>query len=173
MSPLANGVTSIVDEAEFDADRWYRILQTQHVNVFYTAPTAIRMLERLDDGAGRSFPDLRLVASVGEPLDAEGVRWCRRVFQVPVLDNWWQTETGAIMIANLRAAEVRAGSMGRPVPGVQVGLLARGPDGELLLDDTGRPVVVEERDVQGELAIRAGWPSMFRTYLDQEERYRK
>ena len=173
ISPLVNGVTSIIDEAEFEADRWYRILQTQRVNVFYTAPTAIRMLERLDDGAGRSFPDLRLVASVGEPLDAEGVRWCERAFQVPVLDTWWQTETGAIMIANLRAAEVRAGSMGRPVPGVRVGLLAREPEGGLRLDPEGRPIVLEGADEQGELAIRAGWPSMFRTYLDQDDRYRK
>jgi acetyl-CoA synthetase len=173
ISPLVNGVTSIIDEAEFDADRWYRILQTQNVNVLYTAPTAIRMLERLDDGTGRSFPALRLVASVGEPLDAEGVRWCERAFQVPVLDTWWQTETGAIMIANLRAAEVRAGSMGRPVPGVQIGLLARDPEGELRLDAECKPVVITDPDQQGELAIRAGWPSMFRTYLDQDERYRK
>ena len=172
ISPLLNRVTSIIDEADFDADRWYRILVSQGVNVLYTAPTAIRMLERLDDGTARSFPDLRVVASVGEPLDADGVRWCQDTFRVPVLDSWWQTETGAIMIANLRSAEVRPGSMGRPVPGVDVGLLDRDEEGELRLDADGGPIVLDGADVQGELAIATGWPSMFRTYLDQEERYR-
>lgn len=173
VAPLLNRVTSIIDEAEFDADRWYRILESQAVNVLYTAPTAIRMLERLDDGMVRSFPDLRLVASVGEPLDGDGVRWCQDTFRVPVLDSWWQTETGAIMIANLRSVEVRPGSMGRPVPGIEVGLLDRDEEGELRLAADGSPVVLEGADVQGELAIRTGWPSMFRTYLDQEERYRR
>jgi acetyl-CoA synthetase len=174
IAPLVNGVTSIVDEADFDAERWYRILSQQGVEVFYTAPTAIRMLERVGDTmpAGFSFPRLRLVASVGEPLDAESVQWCERVFGVPVLDNWWQTETGAIMISNYRSEAVRPGSMGRPVPGVEVSLLARNEDGDLILDDAGDPIHLTDPDTSGELAIRAGWPSMFRGYLDQEERYR-
>jgi len=175
ISPLANGVTAIVDEAEFDADRWYRMLERQRVDVFYTAPTAIRMLERLgaDVAAGHDFPRLRLVASVGEPLDAESVLWCREVFGVPVIDTWWQTETGGIMVANFRSQVVRPGSMGRPVPGVEVTLLGRTPDGEPELGSDGDPVVIDDPDTSGELAIRAGWPSMFRTYLDQDERYRR
>ncbi len=175
ISPLANGVTAIVDEAEFDADRWYRMLERQHVDVFYTAPTAIRMLERLGADAADpyEFASLRLVASVGEPLDAESVSWCRDVFGVPVIDTWWQTETGGIMIANFRSQPVRPGSMGRPVPGVEVGLLRRTPDGELELDADGGVLVVDDPDTTGELAIRAGWPSMFRTYLDQEDRYQR
>ena len=175
ISPLANGVTAIVDEAEFDAERWYRMLERQRVDVFYTAPTAIRMLERLGSemAAGHDFPRLRLVASVGEPLDAESVLWCREVFGVPVIDTWWQTETGGIMVANFRSQPVRPGSMGRPVPGVEVTLLGRTPDGEPELHPDGTPVVIDDPDTSGELAIRAGWPSMFRTYLDQDERYRR
>jgi acetyl-CoA synthetase len=167
-------LTSIVDEAEFDAERWYRILDEQRVDVFYTAPTAIRMLQRLgaELAAGYNFSGLRLVASVGEPLDADAVVWCQDVFGVPVLDTWWQTETGGIMIANFRSQEVRPGSMGRPLPGIDATLLRRTPDGELVLDDDGRPQHVTDPDSSGELALRAGWPSMFRTYLDQEPRYR-
>ena len=172
VAPLANGVTSIVDEAEFDAERWYHILERQSVDVFYTAPTAIRMLQKMgrEAAAKHDLSSLRLVASVGEPLDADAVRWCEEVFGVPVLDTWWQTETGAIMMANYRSEPVRRGSMGRPVPGVETALLRRTPDGDLVLDD-GRPVLVDDPDESGELAIRAGWPSMFRTYLDQQDRY--
>ncbi len=173
VSPLANGVTSIIDEADFDAERWYRIIDEQRVNVLYTAPTAIRMLERLgaDAVAGHEFPALRLVGSVGEPLDAESVLWCRDVFGVPVLDTWWQTETGGIMIANRCDQEVRPGSMGRPLPGIEATLLERTADGELVLDAAGRPLQVTDPDRSGELALRSGWPSMFRTYLDQPARY--
>ena len=130
IAPLLHGATVIVDEAEFDAARWYRILGDHRVDVFYTAPTAIRMLARVgDDAAPDGFPTLRLVASVGEPLDAESVLWAQRVFRVPVLDTWWQTETGAIMIANRLADPVRPGSMGHPVPGITVTLLERDRDG--------------------------------------------
>ncbi len=174
IAPLTNGVTSIVDEADFDADRWYRMLAARRVTVFYTAPTAIRMLERLGApaAAGHDFSALRLLASVGEPLDAESVTWCREVFDVPVLDTWWQTETGGIMIANYRSQEVRPGSMGRPIPGVEATVLERLPDGALVRDADGRPVEVTEPGRTGELALRAGWPSMFRAYLGQEDRYR-
>ena len=175
IAPLTNGVTSIVDEAEFDAERWYRILERHAVDVFYTAPTAIRMLQRAgsDLAAGFDFSQLRLVASVGEPLDAEAVHWCQQTFGVPVIDTWWQTETGGIMIANYRSQPVRAGSMGRPLPGIGATLLARDPDGELVTDDTGAAVQVTDTEQSGEIALRAGWPSMFRTYLDQEARYQR
>ncbi len=175
IAPLTNGVTSIVDEAEFDAQRWYDILEHHAVDVFYTAPTAIRMLQRaaVEVGADVDLAHLRLVASVGEPLDAEAVHWCQRRFGVPVIDTWWQTETGGIMISNHRSQPVRAGSMGRPVPGVEVTLLARNADGEVVTDESGRPAQVNDPEQSGELALRAGWPSMFRTYLDQDERYRR
>ncbi len=175
IAPLTNGVTSIVDEAEFDAERWYRILEHHAVDVFYTAPTAIRMLQRAGDelAAGADLSQLRLVASVGEPLDAEAVHWCERTFGVPVIDTWWQTETGGIMISNHRSQPVRAGSMGRPLPGVEVALIERDPAGNVVVDRDGTPVMVEDPERSGELALAAGWPSMFRTYLDQEERYQR
>jgi acetyl-CoA synthetase len=175
IAPLTNGVTSIVDEAEFDAERWYHILERHAVDVFYTAPTAIRMLQRAGTGLadGTDLSQLRLMASVGEPLDADAVRWCQQTFGVLVIDTWWQTETGGIMIANRRSQPVKPGSMGRPLPGIEATLLERDADGELVIGADGAPVQVHDPARSGELALRAGWPSMFRTYLDEDERYRR
>ena len=102
ISPLTNGATLIVDQAEFDAERWYRILQKQKVTVWYTAPTAIRMLMKAGAEIAKRFDlsKLRLMASVGEPLNPEAVVWSVEAFGKPFHDNWWQTETGGIMIAN-------------------------------------------------------------------------
>jgi acetyl-CoA synthetase len=118
IAPLVNGVTNIVDAGEFDAERWYRILAQQRVSVWYTAPTAIRMLMKYGVELARDhdFNRLRFMASVGEPLNPEGVIWGNEVFGMPFHDNWWQTETGAIMIANYAAEDVKPGSMGRPLP---------------------------------------------------------
>jgi acetyl-CoA synthetase len=113
----------------------------------------------------RSFPDLRFAASVGEPLDPEGVLWGEDTLGVPFHDNWWQTETGGIMIANFAAMDVRPGSMGRPLPGVTAAIVRKVSD--------SRVDVIDAPDVQGELALRAGWPSMFRAYLDEPARYAK
>ncbi len=175
IAPLVNGVTSIVDEADFDAARWYSAIGRHRVDVLYTAPTALRMLRRAGEHppADADLSSLRLVASVGEPLDPEAVVWAHRTFGVPVCDNWWQTETGGIMVANLRTEPVKPGSMGRPLPGITAGLLACDAEGELQVDGAGRPELVTQPDTAGELALRAGWPSMFRGYLDQEERYRR
>ena len=175
IAPLVNGVTSIVDEAEFDAARWYRILERHAVDVLYTAPTAIRMLHRAGAGlaAERALAHLRLVASVGEPLDADAVHWCQHTFGATVIDTWWQTETGGIMISNHRSQPVRPGSMGRPLPGIEVALLERDTDGAVAVDATGAIVEIDDPGQSGELALRAGWPSMFRAYLDQDERYQQ
>jgi acetyl-CoA synthetase len=166
VAPLLHGVTSIVDEADFDAERWYRILADEEVTVWYTAPTAIRMLMKAGAELARkySFPKLRFIASVGEPLNPEAVWWGREVLGLPIHDNWWQTETGGIMIANTPSMDIKPGSMGKPLPGVDAMIVRR---------HDGVTQVVEAPDVEGELALRAGWPSMFRGYLDQEERYRK
>jgi acetyl-CoA synthetase len=166
VSPLSNGVTSIVDEADFDAARWYRILEEQQVSVWYTAPTAIRRMMRA--GAElvheREYPALRFMASVGEPLNPEGVVWGEGAFGLPFHDNWWQTETGGIMIANFPALDIRPGSMGKPLPGVEAAIVHKTTKGV---------EVVEEPGEEGILALRPGWPSMFRTYLDEPERYEK
>ncbi|TVR66036.1 MAG: acetate--CoA ligase [Gemmatimonadales bacterium] len=165
VSPLTSGVTSIVDEREFDAEGWYRTLQDERVTVWYTAPTAIRMLMK----AGRELPrrfdlsSLRFIASVGEPLNPEAVVWSQEVLGLPIHDNWWQTETGGIMIANIPGQEIRPGSMGRPLPGVEAAVGRR---------TNGEVEVIREPDEEGELLLRTGWPSLFRTYLGQEERYR-
>ncbi len=175
IAPLTLGVTSIVDEADFDAERWYRILQDERVNVWYTAPTALRMLMRLGAEVAREYDlsSLRFVASVGEPLHPEAVLWGKQAFGMPVHDNWWQTETGGIMVANYRSMEVRPGSMGRPLPGIEAAVARRDEEGAPVLAADGTLELVERADEQGELVLRPGWPSMFRGYLGEEERYRK
>lgn len=166
VAPLLHGVTSIVDEAEFDAERWYRILHEQQVSVWYTAPTAIRLLMKSGPDLARryTYPKLRFVASVGEPLNPEAVYWGRDVLGLPIHDNWWQTETGGIMIANTPAMDIKPGSMGRPLPGIEAAIVRTRDGGVEAIDEPG---------IEGELALRAGWPSMFRGYLGQDERYRK
>ncbi len=172
VAPLVNGITSVVDEAEFDAERWYGILDAQGVSVWYTAPTAVRMMMKVGEAAARAheLPALRFIASVGEPLNPEAVCWGQRAFGLPIHDNWWQTETGGIMIANFAASEIRPGSMGRPLPGIVAALLRRDEHGNVVVRD-GRADVIEEPDTEGELALRPGWPSMFRGYLGEEQRY--
>jgi len=100
IAPLANGVTSVIDETEFEAGRWLIILSEERINVLYTSPTAIRRLMRIDDATWSAwrFPHLRAIHSAGEPLDPETVVWGQRVLGLPIHDNWWQTETGSIMI---------------------------------------------------------------------------
>lgn len=166
IAPLLHGVTMVVDEADFDAGRWYRTLAEQRVTVWYTAPTAIRRLMRLP-GNPRERHDLgalRLILSVGEPLNPEAVRWGERTLGLPIRDNWWQTETGGIMIANFPSCAIRPGSMGLPLPGIEAAIVHVGEKG-------AEPVL--EPGVEGELALRANWPSMFRGYLHDDERYRK
>ena len=167
IAPLLHGVTSIVDEADFDAERWYRILAEEKVSVWYTAPTAIRMLMKAGTEVAqkRRYPNLRFVASVGEPLNPEAVWWGKEVLGLPIHDNWWQTETGGIMIANTPAADIKPGSMGRPLPGIEAAIVHKDADGKVGL--------VETADTEGELALKRGWPSMLRGYLHNEERYKK
>ena len=165
-APLLHGVTNLVDEADFDAERWYRLLAEQKVTVWYTAPTAIRRLMRIP-GEPRAHHDLsalRLIHSVGEPLNPEAVVWGQRALGLPIHDNWWQTETGGIMIANYAAMDIRPGSMGKPLPGIEAAIVRR---------TEGGVEVVTQPGVEGELALRPGWPSMFRAYLHDEARYAK
>ncbi len=175
VAPLTCGVTCVVDECEFDVPRWYSLLESERVSVWYTAPTALRMLMRAgtDPLAGRDLSALRHVASVGEPLNPEVVIWTEKAFGRPAHDTWWQTETGAVMVANYACQPVRAGSMGRPVPGIEVALVRHDDAGERLLDAAGSPVLVEGPDEEGEIAIRTPWPSMMRAYLDAPDRYER
>jgi acetyl-CoA synthetase len=172
IAPLVNGVSMIVDQEEFDAERWYRILQEEGVNVWYTAPTAIRMLMKQGNALATSYsyPHLRHIVSVGEPLNPKGVLWGVEIFDMPFCDTWWQTETGAIMIANFRGSEVRPGSMGRPVPGIEAAIVRVTRAAE---DVEPTVEVLTEPGLEGELALKPGWPSMFRGYLDDETRYKR
>jgi acetyl-CoA synthetase len=167
ISPLTNGATMIVDQAEFDAERWYRILQDQKVTIWYTAPTAIRMLMKVGADFAKRFDlsKLRLMASVGEPLNPEAVVWGTEAFGKPFHDNWWQTETGGIMISNYLSMDVKPGSMGRPLPGITAGIVEHVEGGDVR--------EITKSMAMGELALRPGWPSMMRAYLNEEERYRK
>ena len=166
IAPLSHGITSIIDEADFDAERWYRTIQEQKITIWYTAPTAVRMMMKAGtEIIGKyDLSSLRFISSVGEPLNPEAVVWGQEAFGLPIHDNWWQTETGGIMIANFRAMEIRPGSMGRPLPGIEAAIVQRRKEGT---------VEQLKADQVGELALRPGWPSMFRAYLHEEERYRK
>ena len=166
VAPLVAGVTNVVVEAEFDAETWYGVLEREKVSVWYTAPTAIRMMMKLGAAAvqGHALPALRFMASVGEPLNPEAVAWGVEAFGLPFHDNWWQTETGGIMIANFAALDIKPGSMGRPLPGITAAIVRRSGSGV---------EIVETPMTDGELALKAPWPSMMRGYLHEDERYRK
>ncbi len=173
IAPLVHGITSIVDEADFDAERWYSILRDQKVTVWYTAPTAVRMMMKLGADVARQYDlsSLRFIASVGEPLNPEAVTWGKEAFGLPIHDNWWQTETGGIMIANYLAMDIRPGSMGRPLPGIEASIIKKDSLGRVRTHE-GKAVEAAVGEV-GELALRPGWPSMFRGYLHMQKRYRR
>ena len=153
LAPWTNGVTQLIYEGGFSASRWYEQIQKHKVTVWYTAPTAIRMLMKAGEEVPARFDlaTLRYMCSVGEPLNPEAVVWGNDVFGMPFHDNWWQTETGAIMCANYPSMEVRPGSMGKPIPGVNIAIVDEDfnevPDGE-----------------DGNLVVKPGWPSMFHGY---------
>lgn len=160
IAPWALGVTQIHYGGGYDAEAWFTILEREKVTVWYTAPTALRMLMREEPELFRRFnlPCLRHICSVGEPLNPEVIRWGKEVLGKEIYDTWFQTETGAIMIANRPGLEVRSGSMGKPVYGIEAAIL----------DDNGRPLPVGQ---QGHLCLKAGWRSMFHTYLNNIDGY--
>ncbi|WP_435099504.1 AMP-binding protein [Arhodomonas sp. AD133] len=165
IAPLAVGATVIVDGGEFDPVRWMDILEHQRVAVWYIAPTALRMLRRCGTPLwqGRDLSHLRVAASVGEPLDRACADWAEDALGRRIRDTWWQTETGSIMIASLPESQCPPGAMGKALPGVEAEVVARDADGGLTrVTAAGEP---------GELALRAQWPSMFRGYLNDPERY--
>ena len=158
--PWSNGVTQVVYEGGFSAKHWYSFLERKKVTVWYTAPTAIRMLMKAGDELPRQyrFDSLRHMCSVGEPLNPEAVVWGKEIFGKAFHDNWWQTETGSIMIANYPIQDIKPGSMGRPFPGIKTGIL----DDDFYELPYGK---------EGNLALIPGWPSMFRTYWKKDELY--
>ncbi len=160
IGPWSNGITQLVYAGGFDPDTWYGIIEKHQVTVWYTAPTAIRMLMKAGDEVPKKYDMtcLRHICSVGEPLNPEAIVWGKPIFNQAIHDNWWQTETGCIMIANYPPMEVRPGSMGRPIPGIQPGII----------DDEGNEMPPGQ---EGNLAVRPGWPSMFQTYWNKQSMY--
>jgi acetyl-CoA synthetase len=154
IGPWTNGVSQIVFEAGFKPRAWYEILQKYGVTVWYSAPTAIRMLMREGNEIIKEFDlsKLRHLCSVGEPLNAEAVIWSEKVFGKPFHDTWWQTETGSILVANYPGIKIKPGSMGKPFPGITAGVL------------NPQTFEVAGPGETGLLAIKPGWPSMFRIY---------
>jgi len=134
---------------------WYESIQKHKVTMWYSAPTAIRMLMKEGTALVEKYDltSLRHLASVGEPLNAEAVIWSREAFGKPFYDNFWQTETGAIMIANVPGMEIKPGSMGKPFPGITATLLDL---------NTRQPLT--KNGVVGLIAFEPGWPSMLRGY---------
>jgi acetyl-CoA synthetase len=157
----SNGASSLVYQGRFDPEKWYSLIQEYGVNVWYTAPTAIRMLAANSSKSllkKYDFSSLRHLASVGEPLNPEAVWWGMKAFGLPFHDNWWQTETGGILIANYPSLDIKPGSMGKPVPGVKAGIVS----------DQGKELGVNKI---GNLAIRPGWPSMMKKIWRRKKKY--
>jgi len=162
IGPWSLGITQIHFGGGYDADAWFAILEREKVTVWYSAPTALRMLMREDTALLKRFDlsNLRHICCVGEPLNPEVIRWGKDVLGKDIYDTWFQTETGAIMIANRPGLAIRPGSMGKAVPGIEAAIL----------DDEGNQLPPKE---QGHLCLKSGWPSMFTTYLNNEEVYRQ
>jgi acetyl-CoA synthetase len=161
---FSNGVTQCVLDSGFSAENWYRFIEKHKISMWYSAPTAIRSLMKAGDEIIKKFDlsTLRLLASVGEPLNSEAVIWSEKVFGKPFLDTYWQTETGSIMITNFPGMKVKPGSMGKAFPGITATVVDQ---------NTFEPF--GESGKIGLIAIKPGWPSMMRTYWNNEETYNK
>lgn len=157
----SNGASTLVYQGRFDPKKWYQLIQGYRVNVWYTAPTAIRMLAAVDSGLVKKYnlSSLRHLASVGEPLNPEAVYWGLKAFKLPFHDNWWQTETGGILIANYPSLDIKPGSMGKPVPGVEAAIV----------NDKGKKLPINK---VGNLAIKPGWPSMMEKIWRRPKKYK-
>jgi acetyl-CoA synthetase len=159
IGPWSNGITQVVLDSGFNAERWYQFMEKHRVTVWYSAPTAIRLL--MKEGAEivqrHDLSSLRYLASVGEPLNAEAVMWSQKLFGKPFHDTFWQTETGCIVITNFPGMPVKPGSMGKPFPGIPA---------TVLNPKTYEPV--NQPGIAGLIALRPGWPSQIRGYWNNE-----
>ncbi|MBN9395088.1 MAG: acetate--CoA ligase [Candidatus Melainabacteria bacterium] len=158
--PWSNGASVVSYEGRFDAASWYKLIDRLKVTVWYTAPTALRMLMKAGDDVvfEHDLGSLRHVLSVGEPLNPEVVRWGMKVFGLPIHDNWWQTETGMQLIANLPCNPLKPGSMGKPLPGVYAAIV----------DDQGQELDAGEL---GRLVVKPGWPAMLRRIWRNKDKF--
>jgi acetyl-CoA synthetase len=160
----ANGITQVVLDAGFSAHKWYAFIEKHRVTVWYSAPTAIRLLmkEGLDPVSKHDLSSLRHLASVGEPLNAEAVLWSEKAYGKLFHDSYWQTETGSIVISNYPGMKIKPGSMGKPFPGITAAIL--NPKSFEPINTVG---------TVGLIGLKPGWPSMFRMYWNNKETYDK
>lgn len=158
--PWLAGVSNVIVGGRFRPEAWYQTIEDFGVSVWYSAPTAFRMLMGAGDEVVKKFDlsSLRHILSVGEPLNPEVIRWGVKVFNLRVHDTWWMTETGAQLICNYPCMEIKPGSMGKPIPGVEAAIV----------DDQGNELPPYR---MGNLAIKKGWPSMMHTIWNNKEKY--
>ncbi|CAI9393991.1 MULTISPECIES: acetate--CoA ligase [Bacillaceae] len=158
--PWLTGSTNVVAGGRFSPDIWYKTIETFGVTVWYSAPTSFRMLMAAGDTVTEKYTlsSLRHILSVGEPLNPEVIRWGHEVFGHRIHDTWWMTETGAQLICNLPCMDIKLGSMGKPLPGIEA----------VILDDNGNILPPNQ---MGNLAIKKGWPSMMHTIWNNQEKF--
>ncbi|MEC5425036.1 acetate--CoA ligase [Virgibacillus sp. C22-A2] len=159
-APWLHGNTNVVRGGRFSPEDWYGTLDTHNVTVWYTAPTALRMLVSAGEAVVNKFDlsSLRHIMSVGEPLNPEVVTWGLKAFDLRIHDTWWMTETGAQLIVNLPSEEIRPGSMGKPIPGIKA----------TIVDNEGNEIPPNQ---MGNLAIKEGWPAMMRAVWNNPSKY--
>ncbi|ARW07899.1 acetate--CoA ligase [Bacillus atrophaeus] len=159
-APWLNGATNVIVGGRFSPENWYETIEKLGVNVWYSAPTAFRMLMGAgDEMAGKyDLTSLRHVLSVGEPLNPEVIRWGHKVFDKRIHDTWWMTETGGQLICNYPCMDIKPGSMGKPFPGIEAAIV----------DHQGNELPPYR---MGNLAIKKGWPSMMHTIWNNPEKY--
>ncbi len=159
-APWLNGVTNVIRGGRFSPEDWYQTLEKNKVTVWYTAPTALRMLVSAGEELVKQhdLSTLRHILSVGEPLNPEVITWGVKAFDLRIHDTWWMTETGAQLIVNLPSEEIRPGSMGKPIPGIEASIV----------DHEGNEIPPNQ---MGNLAIKAGWPSMMRAIWKNPSKY--
>lgn len=160
LGPLLNGTTTLILGGRFSPENWYGALEEYDVTVWYSAPTAFRMLMGAGDEEVKKhdLSSLRHILSVGEPLNPEVVRWGMDTFNLRIHDTWWMTETGAHTICNYNCLPIKLGSMGKAVPGIEAAII----------DNQGNVLAPYE---MGNLAIKKGWPAMMRTIWNRQELY--
>ncbi|MFF3025683.1 acetate--CoA ligase [Gottfriedia sp. NPDC057948] len=158
--PWLNGASNVILGGRFSPNAWYETIQEFGVTVWYSAPTAFRMLMGSGEDIIKKYDlsSLRHILSVGEPLNPEVVRWGAKVFNLRIHDNWWMTETGASLICNYPCMPIRPGSMGKPFPGIEAAIV----------DNNGNEVAPY---TMGNLAIKKGWPSMMNTIWNNEPKF--
>lgn len=159
-APWLNGATNVIRGGRFSPEDWYQTIEKYKVTVWYSAPTAFRMLMSAgkDLAKKHDLSSLRHILSVGEPLNPEVVKWGWEVYKKRIHDTWWMTETGAQLICNYPSLDIKAGSMGKPIPGVIAAII----------DDNGREL---PPNTMGNLAIKKGWPSMMRAIWNNPGKY--